>query len=175
MAALVAIMIMVSIGTFSWSSIKGLKKYPKSSSIVMLSTVFFVIYTHNLAIGVLIGVLLSGIFFAWKISKLFVVSYKVSEDGRHKTYFVKGQLFFASTESFMSSFDFKDAVEKVTIDLTNAHIWDLSSINALDLAILRLRREGAEVMVKGLNSASKTLVQKLAVHDKENDNNFFNL
>ena len=176
MAALVAIMIMVSVGTFSWSSIKGLKNHPKSSSIVMLSTVFFVIYTHNLAIGVLIGVLLSGIFFAWKISRLFDVSYKVSKDGRKKTYYVKGQLFFASTESFMSSFDFKDAVEKVTIDLTNAHIWDLSSINALDLAVLRLRREGAEVVIKGLNTASKNLVKKLAVHDKKNNNDgFFDL
>ena len=142
----------------------------------MLSTVFFVIYTHNLAIGVLIGVLLSGIFFAWKISRLFDVSYKVSKDGRKKTYYVKGQLFFASTESFMSSFDFKDAVEKVTIDLTNAHIWDLSSINALDLAVLRLRREGAEVVIKGLNTASKNLVKKLAVHDKKNNNDgFFDL
>jgi len=175
MAALVAIMIMVSVGTFSWSSIKGLRKHPKSASIVMLSTVFFVIYTHNLAIGVIIGVMLSGIFFAWKISKFFNVSYKISDDGRNKTYFVKGQLFFASTENFMSSFDFKDAVETVTIDLTNAHIWDLSSINALDLAVIRLRREGSDVKIVGLNKASETLIEKLAVHDKGEDNDkFFN-
>ncbi len=166
MAALVAIMIMVSVGTFSWSSIKNLKEYPRSSSTVMITTVFFVIYTHNLAIGVLIGILLEGIFFAWKISQLFKVSSSVTQDGRHRTYHIKGQLFFASVESFMSSFDFKEAVETVTIDLSAAHIWDISSVNALDMAILKLRREGAEVTVKGINKASETLVDKLAVHDK---------
>ena len=167
MAALVAIMIMVSIGTFSWSSIKNLKDHPKSSSLVMLATVFFVIYTHNLAIGVLVGVLLEGIFFAWKISQLFHVSKDLTVDGKHRTYFIKGQMFFASSEDFMKSFDFKEAVETVTIDLSEAHIWDISSISALDLAIIKLKREGAVVEVIGLNEASKTLVNKLAVHDKE--------
>lgn len=166
MAALVAIMIMVSVGTFSWSSLKNLKEYPRSSSVVMLSTVFFVIYTHNLAIGVLIGILLEGIFFAWKISQLFQVSSSVTQNGRHRTYHIKGQLFFASVESFISSFDFKEAVDTVTIDLSAAHIWDISSINALDMAILKLRREGAEVTVKGINKASETLVDRLAIHDK---------
>jgi len=168
MAALVAIMIMVSIGTFSWSSIKNLKKYPRSSSVVMMATVFFVIYTHNLAIGVLIGILLEGIFFAWKISQLFKVSSSVTQDGRHRTYHIKGQLFFASVENFMSSFDFKEAVDTVKIDLSEAHIWDISSVNALDMAILKLRREGAEVTVEGINKASETLVDKLAIHDKPN-------
>mgnify|MGYP001158211756 FL=1 len=167
MAALVAIMIMVSIGTFSWSSIKNLKDHPRSSSIVMLATVFFVIYTHNLAIGVLVGVLLEGIFFAWKISQLFEVSTSVTPDGKHRTYVIKGQMFFASSENFMQSFDFKEAVETVTIDLGEAHIWDISSISALDLAIIKLRREGADVKVIGLNEASKTLVDRLSVHDKK--------
>ena len=167
MAALVAIMIMVSIGTFSWSSIKNLKDHPRSSSMVMLATVFFVIYTHNLAIGVLVGVLLEGIFFAWKISQLFQVSKDLTADGKHRTYFIRGQMFFASSEDFMKSFDFKEAVETVTVDLSEAHIWDISSISALDLAIIKLKREGANVEVIGLNEASKTLVNKLAVHDKE--------
>ncbi len=165
MAALVAIMIMVSVGTFSWSSIKNIKEHPKSSSIVMLSTVFFVIYTHNLAIGVAIGVLLSGIFFAWKISQLFVVNSSVSEDGRERNYMVKGQLFFASSEDFVKSFDFYEANEKVTINLTEAHIWDISSIAALDTVVLRLRKEGKTVEVIGLNSASKTIVDRLAAPD----------
>ncbi len=167
MAALVAIMIMVSIGTFSWSSIKNLKDHPRSSSIVMLATVFFVIYTHNLAIGVLVGVLLEGIFFAWKISQLFQVSTSVTPDGKHRTYVIEGQMFFASSENFMQSFDFKEAVETVTIDLGEAHIWDISSISALDLAIIKLRREGANVKVIGLNKASKTMVDRLSVHDKK--------
>ena len=131
MAALVAVMIMVSIGTFSWSSIVNLKEHPRSSSIVMLATVFFVVYTHNLAIGVLVGVLLSGIFFAWKIAQLFKVTRDISPDGRHRTYTVEGQLFFASSEDFMKAFDFKAAPEKVTIDVSRAHIWDISSVAAL--------------------------------------------
>lgn len=167
MAALVAIMIMVSIGTFSWSSIKNLRGHPKSSSIVMLATVFFVITTHNLAIGVLVGVLLSGIFFAWKISQLFHVKSEITPDGLHRTYTIVGQLFFASSETFMASFDFKEALEHVTIDLSRAHIWDISSVTALDMAVLKFRREGAEVEIIGLNEASETIVDRLALHDKQ--------
>src|SRR6056297_2446585 len=166
MAALVAIMIMVSIGTFSWSSIKNLRDHPRSSSIVMLATVFFVTYTHNLAIGVLVGVLLSGIFFAWKIAQLFRVRSEITPDGTHRTYHVEGQLFFASSEDFMKAFDFKEAPDKVTLDVSRAHIWDISSVQALDMAILKLRREGADVQVVGMNKASETLVDKLAIHDK---------
>lgn len=166
MAALVSIMIMVSIGTFSWSSIKNLREHPRSSSVVMLATVFFVVYTHNLAIGVLVGVLLSGIFFAWKISQIFRIRTTISPDGRHRTYLVEGQLFFASTEDFMKAFDFKEAPEKVTIDVTRAHIWDISSVAALDMAVLKFRREGAEVDILGMNEASETIVDRLAVHDK---------
>ena len=165
MAALVAIMIMVSIGTFSWSSIKNLREHPKSSSIVMLTTVFFVEYTHNLAIGVAIGVLLSGIFFAWKISQLFSISSFVSEDGRERNYLVKGQLFFASSEDFIKSFDFYEANEKVIINLKEAHIWDISAIAALDTVVLRLRKEGKVVQLIGLNNASKTIVDNLAAAD----------
>jgi SulP family sulfate permease len=166
MAALVSIMIMVSIGTFSWSSITNLKQHPRSSSLVMLSTVFFVVYTHNLAVGVLIGVLLSGIFFAWKIAQIFRVSTTISKDGRHRTYTVEGQLFFASSEDFMNAFDFKEALSTVTIDVSHAHIWDISSVAAIDMAVLKFRREGAEVELIGLNEASETIVDELAIHDK---------
>ncbi|OLS53170.1 SulP family inorganic anion transporter [Rhodovulum sulfidophilum] len=166
MPALVAIMIMVSIGTFSWSSIRNLRDHPRSSSIVMLATVFFVVYTHNLAIGVLVGVLLSGIFFSAKIAQLFKVRSEISADGRERTYVVEGQLFFASTEDFMRSFDFKEALERVTIDVSRAHIWDVSSVAALDMAVLKFRREGAKVEIEGMNAASETIVDKLAVHDK---------
>jgi len=166
MAALVAIMIMVSIGTFSWASIRKMRENPLSSSVVMVATVVGVVATHNLAIGVLIGVLLSGIFFAAKIAQIFRVRSTLSADGRHRTYLVEGQLFFASTERFMEAFDFREALSKVTIDLTHAHIWDVSSVAALDSAVLKFRREGAEVEVVGLNEASETLVDKLAIHDK---------
>jgi len=166
MAALVAIMIMVSIGTFSWSSIINLRSHPRSSSVVMLATVVFVVATHNLAIGVLVGVLLSGIFFAWKISQIFNVRTELSEDGRTRTYIVEGQLFFASSEDFMKAFDFREVLEKVIIDVSRAHIWDISSVSALDMAVLKFRREGAEVEIIGLNEASETIVDRLAIHDK---------
>jgi SulP family sulfate permease len=166
MAALVAIMIMVSIGTFSWSSIKNLRDHPRSSSIVMLATVVTVVGTHNLAIGVLVGVLLSGIFFAWKISQIFRVSSTLSENGTHRTYLVEGQVFFASADDFTASFDFKEALDKVTIDVSHAHIWDISSVASLDMVVLKFRREGTEVELIGLNEASETIVDKLAIHDK---------
>lgn len=166
MAALVAIMIMVSIGTFSWSSIVNLRDHPRSSSIVMLATVIVVVATHNLAIGVLVGVLFSGIFFAWKISQIFRVTSVLSDDGRNRTYKVEGQLFFASSDDFTNAFDFKEALETVIIDVSQAHIWDISSVQALDMVVLKFRREGSEVEIVGLNEASETIVDQLAVHDK---------
>ena len=166
MAALVAIMIMVSIGTFSWSSLKNLRVHPRSSSIVMLATVAGVIVSHNLAIGVLIGVLLSGVFFAGKISQIFKVTSTVSEDGRVRRYKVEGQVFFASVEAFNASFDLKEALDEVIIDVSQAHIWDISSVAALDMIVLKFRREGAKVEIIGLNEASETIVDKLALHDK---------
>ncbi|MEI2387615.1 SulP family inorganic anion transporter [Breoghania sp. JC706] len=166
MAALVAIMIMVSVGTFSWSSIRNLKDHPRSSSAVMLVTVACVVATHNLAIGVLAGVLLSGIFFSAKIAQIFRVSSTLSEDGLERTYEVQGQLFFASVEDFGAAFDFKEVLERVVIDVAHAHIWDISSVAALDMVVLKFRREGAEVEIRGLNEASETIVDRLAIHDK---------
>ncbi|WP_113153318.1 SulP family inorganic anion transporter [Nitratireductor sp. OM-1] len=166
MPALVAIMIMVSIGTFSWSSIKNLREHPLSSSVVMVATVVCVVFTHNLAIGVLVGVLLSGIFFAAKIAQIFRVTSTLSEDGRQRTYRVEGQLFFASVEDFNAAFDFKEALDKVVIDVSHAHIWDISSVGALDLIVLKFRRDGAEVELVGMNRASETIVDRLGIHDK---------
>ncbi|MCC5995703.1 MAG: SulP family inorganic anion transporter [Oceanicaulis sp.] len=166
MPALVAIMIMVSVGTFSWRSVKNLRHHPKSSSFVMAATVATVIFSHNLAIGVGVGVLLSGLFFAWRVSRTFAVSSAVSEDGRERVYTVSGQLFFASSEDFMKAFDFREVLDTVTIDLSNAHIWDLSSVAAVDMAVLKFRREGADVVLKGMNDASRTLVDRLGIHDE---------
>ena len=133
----------------------------------MVATVVTVVYTHNLAIGVLVGVLLSGIFFAGKISPAVRHrSTKLSDDGRERVYTVRGQVFFASADKFANAFDFKEALERVTIDVSHAHIWDISSVQALDMVILKFRREGAEVKVIGMNEASETMVDKLAIHDK---------
>jgi SulP family sulfate permease len=166
MAALVAIMIMVSIGTFSWKSIRDLRDHPRRSSIVMVATVVGVVATHNLAIGVLIGVLLSGIFFASKVAQLFRVTSMLSADETERTYVVEGQIFFASAEDFTVAFDFKEALKRVRIDVSRSHIWDLSGVAALDAAVLKFRREGTDVEIIGLNEASATIVDKLAMHDK---------
>jgi len=166
MPALVAIMIMVSIGTFSWSSIRDLREHPRSSSVVMLATVAVTVYSHNLAYGVLTGVLLSGIFFAGKIAQVFRVRSVLSKDGRERTYTVEGQFFFASAPEFTASFDFHEVLERVVIDVTHAHIWDISSVAALDMVVVKFRREGAEVELLGMNEASETIVDRLAIHDK---------
>jgi len=166
MAALVAIMIMVSIGTFSWSSIKNLRDHPRRSSTVMIATVIGVVATHNLAIGVLIGVLLSGLFFASKVAQIFRVSSALSPDQRERAYMVEGQIFFASAETFVASFDFKEAIERVTIDVGRSHIWDLTGVGAIDTVVLKFRREGTQVELVGLNQASATLMDRLAIHDK---------
>jgi sulfate permease, SulP family len=165
MPALVAVMIMVSIGTFSWSSIMNLRTYPKSSSIVMLSTVATTVYTHNLAIGVMVGVLLSGIFFAWKISQIVNIRSSATDDGRERTYVVSGQIFFASADSFINAFDFSEVLERVRIDVSRSHFWDISAVEALDKVIIKFRREGTEVELFGMNEASATIVDKLAIHD----------
>ena len=166
MPALVAIMIMVSIGTFSWSSIGNLRSHPRSSSVVLLATVVTVVFTHNLAIGVLVGVLLSGIFFAAKIAQLFEVDTAISPDGRVRTYTVRGQLFYGSVEDLMAAFDFREVPERIIIDVSDAHIWDISSVQALDMAVLKFRRDGAEVEIVGMNKASETLMDRLSVKDR---------
>ena len=165
MAALVAVMIMVSIGTFSWSSIKDLGKHPLSSNIVMVSTVVVVVATHNLAIGVLIGVLLATLFFANKIGRFMAVKSHYSDVEKTRTYEVRGQVFFASSEQFIASFDFKEAVNTVVIDLSYAHFWDITAVNALDKVVIKYRREGATVTVIGMNEATETVVDKFGVHN----------
>ncbi|WP_458525379.1 SulP family inorganic anion transporter [Onishia taeanensis] len=166
MAALVAVMIMVSIGTFSWTSIRDLKKHPLSTNIVMLATVVVTVSTHNLAIGVFVGVLLAALFFANKVGNILYIGTETTDDGRGRRYQVVGQVFFASGERFMAAFDFKESVEHVVIDLSRAHFWDITAVEALDKAVLKFRREGTEVEVIGLNEASATIVDRFAVHDK---------
>ncbi|MDW7644852.1 MAG: SulP family inorganic anion transporter [Desulfuromonadales bacterium] len=166
MAALVAVMIMVAIGTFSWESIRNLRKNPASSSIVMTSTVVVVVATHNLALGVLVGVLLSALFFAHKIGRVLHIGSSLSADGLTRHYQVTGQVFFPSAERFIASFDLKEAIERVQIDVSRAHFWDITAIGALDKVIIKFRREGTEVEIVGLNKASETMVDRFAVHDK---------
>jgi SulP family sulfate permease len=166
MAALVAVMIMVSIGTFSWDSLRNLKQYPLSTNIVMLATVVVVVFTHNLAYGVLVGVLLAAMFFANKIGHFMYISSEADNDGIQRRYKVVGQVFFSSADKFVAAFDFKEAVDKVSIDLSRAHFWDITAVAALDKVVIKFRREGTEVEVLGLNEASATIVDRFGVHDK---------
>lgn len=166
MAALVAVMIMVSIGTFSWSSIKDLKKHPMSTNLVMVATVVVVVATHNLAIGVFVGVLMAALFFANKIGRFMIIKRKNKQDASSRYYEVVGQVFFASSEKFIGAFDFKEAIEEVTIDLTHAHFWDITAVGALDKVVIKFRREGTHVNVIGMNEASKTVVDKFSIYDK---------
>nr|WP_197409252.1 MULTISPECIES: SulP family inorganic anion transporter [Microbulbifer] len=166
MAALVAVMIMVSIGTFNWDSVRNLKHHPLSTNIVMLATVVVVVWTHNLAYGVLVGVLLASLFFANKVGHFMYVASELDEENSCRTYRVVGQVFFNSADKFVDAFDFKEVVDKVVIDLSRAHFWDVSAVYALDKSVVKFRREGAEVELVGLNEASETIVDRFGVHDK---------
>mgnify|MGYP001587597494 CR=1 FL=1 len=166
MAALVAVMIMVSIGTFSWRSIINLRHNPLPSSVVMLATVVTVVATHDLAKGVIVGVLLSGIFFAGKVARMFTV--EKSTDGANGvvTYTVEGQIFFASAESFIGAFEFSEGAKDVKIDVSGAHLWDITAVGALDKIVMKFRRNGIDVDVIGFNRASADMIDKYALHDK---------
>ncbi|QBP43113.1 SulP family inorganic anion transporter [Paenisporosarcina antarctica] len=165
MPVLVGIMIMVAIGTFDWSSFTYLKKAPITDSIVMVATVSIVVLTHDLSKGVIAGVILSAIFFVAKISKIEVVK---MIKGSEVYYEVKGQLFFASVESFVDSFDYYTEKENIVIDFSNTQVWDDSGVGAIDKVILKLRGNHNHVIITGLNSSSQKLVEKLAVYNNEN-------
>jgi MFS superfamily sulfate permease-like transporter len=165
MAALVGVMFMVSIGTFDWSSLRNIHKTPISDTIVMIATVGTVLLTHDLSKGVLVGILLSAIFFASKISKVKVTT--LASKGSHKkVYRVSGQLFFASVTDFVESFNYSEDVNEVSIDLTQAHLWDDSAVGAIDKVVIKYHQNGIKVQLIGLNKESNKLIEKLAVHNK---------
>ncbi len=161
-AALVAIMIMVSISTFSWSSLRDLARHPKVSGVVMLATVAVTVATHDLSAGVAVGVLLSGVFFAFKVTRMMTVTdhYDAATDTR--IYTVTGQIFFASADIFADRFDLRDTVRNVRIDLTAAHLWDVTAVGALETVVDKMRRHGIAVDIVGLNAASAILVDRHA-------------
>ncbi|WBH17362.1 SulP family inorganic anion transporter [Sphingomonas radiodurans] len=165
MPALVAVMVMVSIGTFSWNSIPNLRRHPPTSSFVMLATVAVVVVTHDLAQGVLAGVLLSGIFFAGKVRRMFQVERSADDADGKVLYSVTGEIFFASVDRFTRAFA-PEHGRTVTIDVSAAHFWDISGVGALDKIVARLRRDGSTVAVIGYNRASADIVDRFALHDK---------
>lgn len=166
MGALVAVMFMVSFSTFSWNSLRNIRVVPKSETAVMVTTVIVTILTHNLAIGVIVGVAMSAIFFSRKIADIIHVESELSEEKNKRIYRVDGQLFFASVEAFINSFDFREHVEQVMIDLTHSHLWDQSAVDSIDKVVFRFRKRGVKVDLLGLNEASATLLDRLATHNK---------
>lgn len=158
MAALVAIMIMVSFTTFNWDSVRNFSKHPKQSNLVMLTVVVVVLATHNLALGVLLGVLLSALFLINKLEHEVKVQSELINNTRH--YSISGQIFFSSSDKFFQFFDFKENISKVEIDLTHAHIWDITSVNMLNNVVQKFKAQNIEVNIIGLNEASSTLVDR---------------
>tara|TARA_R110002012_G_scaffold307586_2_gene513137 strand:+ start:14376 stop:15857 length:1482 start_codon:yes stop_codon:yes gene_type:complete len=166
MAALVAVMIMVSVGTFDWGSMLKLRETPMQSSIVMLATTGTVVATHDLSKGVVLGVILSAVFFMRKVGKTVVVTEVDSPEGELR-YEVSGQLFFASADVFAAAFEHHGHPTRVEIDMTEAHLWDLTGAAAVDKVVFRYRRQGAEVVLTGMNAASQTLVTRVGKHERQ--------
>ena len=159
MAALVAIMIMVSFTTFQWDSVKQFRKHPASFNVVMIAVVIVVLATHNLALGVFIGVLLSALFIINKLeSEVKVSSVLLNQSIRR--YKISGQIFFSSSEKFFQFFDFQEPIDQVNIDLTHAHIWDITSVNMLNTVVQKFRDQNIQVEIMGLNEASSTLIDR---------------
>ncbi len=161
-AALVAIMIMVSISTFSWGSIRDLARHPKMSGVVMVATVIVTVATHDLSAGVAVGVMLSGVFFAFKVTRLMHISADYDDATDTRIYTISGQIFFASADIFADRFDLRDTAGHVRIDLTASYLWDVTAVGALEDVVGKMRRHGISVEVIGLNQASAILVDRLA-------------
>jgi len=168
MAALAGVMIMVSIGTFDWSSLKLMMKAPLTDTIVMIVTVITVVLTHDLSKGVFTGIMLSAIFFVVKISKINITSSKVPALNK-RVYKVTGQVFFASVTDLVSYFNYREEnISKVEIDFSNAHVWDDSGVAAIEKVVLKFKENNIDVSLVGFNEPSLKLIKKLAVYDKPN-------
>lgn len=156
MAALVAVMVMVSVGTMDWHSVhpKTLRQMPLSATTIMLTTVIATVTTHNLAYGVILGVIVSMIFFARRVAHFTEVVDIAHPDEHTRVYAVKGVLFFASSNDLYMQFDYVDDPQNVIIDLSQAQIYDSSTVAALDSIVSKYQSKGKHVEIVGLNEAS---------------------
>jgi SulP family sulfate permease len=162
MAALVAVMIIVAYSTFDWHSLKSLPHMPKSETTVMIVTVLATILTHNLAIGVISGVVTATVLFARRVAHLVSITRDLSADGTQVTYTVHGELFFASSNDLVYQFDYPNDPAWVVVDLSGAHIWDASTVAALDAIVHKYERRGTTVDVLGVNEYSAAMRTRLA-------------
>jgi SulP family sulfate permease len=161
MAALVGVMIMVSVGTFDWNSLRTLHKIPLGDSVVMISTVAIVVATSDLAIGVMAGIVLSCLNFGWKMAK---ISTHISFDDKgNKNYQLTGPLFFGTMSYFIQMFDYAKDPQKITIDFSHSHVWDHSAINAISKVTEKYNQLGKEVRITGLNLESRKIMDKVGM------------
>jgi SulP family sulfate permease len=161
MAALVGVMFMVAVGTFDWQSLKELRKVPIPDSLVMIITVVVVVYTHDLAKGVFVGVILSAIIFGWKISRITTVIH-VRSDGS-KVYTIHGQLFFGTMSHFGELFDAMNDPKHITVDFSASHVWDHSAVAAIAKIVLKYQQVDKEVSIIGLNDESRQIIEKIGL------------
>ena len=159
MPILAGIMVMVSIGTFDWNSFKYIQKAPKTDEVVMILTVIIVLMTHNLALGVVVGVIFSALFFATKISKVEVTSEKFGKTNRLS---FKGQIFFVSIDSMMDQISFNIENSIIELNFNNAHLWDDSAVDAIDTMVRKFEEKNNIVHVEKLNSDSRKIVSELS-------------
>jgi SulP family sulfate permease len=167
MAALAGVMIMVAVGTFDWHSLRTMRRMPKSETTVMIATVIVVVATNNLAIGVVVGVIVAALLFARRVAHLANIDRELVElpDGTaYARYRVTGELFFASSNDLYAQFDYAEDPDHVVIDFTDAHIWDASTVAALDAVTAKYRRHGTVIEVQGLNTASTAMYERLTGH-----------
>lgn len=165
MAALVAVMIVVSVATFDWHSIKlsTIKALPKSETSVMLATVIITVWTHNLAIGVGVGVVVAMVMFARRVAHFTSVSREVLEGTTTPTvrYTVVGELFFASSNDLTTQFDYSRDPELVIIGLSHSHVWDASTVVSLDAIETKYAKYGKRVIFEGMNAATSAFHTRL--------------
>ncbi|UIO45003.1 SulP family inorganic anion transporter [Brevibacillus brevis] len=161
MAALVGVMVMVSIGTFNWQSIRDLRKIPVGDAVVMITTVIIVVATHDLAKGVISGVILSAVIFGWRMARLHATSYE--SDIGEKVYTVSGQLFFGTMTHFVDQFSFEDDPQQIIIDFSRSHVWDLSAVTAISKVVEKYRQLDKFVVITGLNDESKRLIDRVGI------------
>jgi SulP family sulfate permease len=165
MAALVAVMVMVSVATFDWHSIRPgtLKRMPIGETIVMVATVAVVVITHNLAIGVVLGVVVAMVIFARRVSHFTSVTRTIDEDASVPTahYRVDGELFFASSNDLTTQFEYADDPDRVVIDMSRSHVWDASTVAALDAIVTKYENHGKRVVIEGMNESSSAMHARL--------------
>ncbi|PRI12000.1 SulP family inorganic anion transporter [Leucobacter massiliensis] len=173
MAALVAVMIMVSVASFDWHSVRPatLRRMPLSETAVMLATVACVVLTHNLAIGVIAGVFFASLLFVRRVARFVGVERRVEvrEGAPLARYIVTGELFFASSNDLTTLFEYRADPQRVEIDISGSHVWDASTVAALDAIVTKYAQLGTEVEITGMNAATSALLSRLSEHPRSDD------